>query len=54
MNTDCNLHWLLRGKGEKMADIGIKECLLFLGGLLLWQFIVIAVHFWREGKRDDK
>lgn len=33
-----------------MADIGIKEGLMFLGGLLLWEFSVLALHFWKENK----
>ena len=35
-----------------MADIGIRECILFLVGLLGWQFVVILIYFWRGG-RDD-
>lgn len=30
-----------------MADIGIRECILFLVGLLGWQLIVVLVYFWR-------
>lgn len=36
-----------------MADIGVAECLMFLAGLLLWEFAVLAIHFWREN-RDGK
>ena len=35
-----------------MVDIGIKEGLLFLAGLLVWEFSVLLIHFWRGG-RDD-
>lgn len=27
-----------------MANIGVAECLLFLGGLLLWEFSVVALY----------
>ena len=33
-----------------MANIGVAECLLFLGGLLLYEFGVLALHFWKENK----
>lgn len=35
-----------------MADIGVTEGLMFLTGLLLWEFSVLAIHFWR-GHDDD-
>lgn len=27
-----------------MGNIGVAECLLFLGGLLLWEFGVVALY----------
>lgn len=27
-----------------MADIGVVECLLFLAGLLVWEFGVVALY----------
>jgi hypothetical protein len=33
-----------------MVDIEVIEGLLFLAGLLLWEFGVLALHFWKENK----
>jgi hypothetical protein len=27
-----------------MGNIGVVECLMFLGGLLLWEFGVVALY----------
>lgn len=36
-----------------MADIGVAECLMFLTGLLLYEFAVLALHFWKENKDGE-
>lgn len=36
-----------------MDNIGVKECLMFLGGLLLYEFTVLALHFWKENKNGN-
>ena len=33
-----------------MADIGVWECLAIMVGLLLYEFGVLALHFWKESK----
>ena len=36
-----------------MADIGVAESLMFMVGLLVYEFAVLAIHFWRENRDGE-